>query len=98
MWERKWVLIVGVVAVVALALLVGVAQRTESQTTAAYRVPRTSTGDPDLNGFWQALNTAHYNLESHTAEAGLSTQFPELGALGAIPGGLGVVEGDAIPY
>ncbi len=61
----------------------------------AYRAPRAGNGHPDLNGIWQANNTAGWNLEAHSAEAG---PVLELGALGATPAGLGVVEGGSIPY
>jgi hypothetical protein len=60
-----------------------------------YRGPRTSDGKPNLNGIWQAINTAHWDLESHAAQAG---PVLELGAAGAIPAGQGVVEGGKIPY
>ncbi|HLX44410.1 MAG TPA: hypothetical protein VKR43_13290 [Bryobacteraceae bacterium] len=50
---------------------------------------------PDLNGIWQVLNTANWNLEGHAASAGYLAQ---LGAIGAVPPGLSVVEGDTIPY
>ena len=61
-----------------------------------YRAPRTADGRADLNGFWQALNTANWDLEEHgTAPA----PFPELlGAYLAQPAGLSVVEGGTIPY
>jgi hypothetical protein len=36
-----------------------------------YRAPRTPAGRPDLNGIWQALNTAHYDLEDHAARPAL---------------------------
>src|SRR5258708_37807501 len=32
-----------------------------------YRAPRTAGGRPDLNGIWQALDEANYDLEAHTA-------------------------------
>ena len=57
--------------------------------------PRTADGRPDLSGVWQALNTAHWNLEPHVSD------YPvllELGAQFAVPPGLGVVEGGRIPY
>jgi hypothetical protein len=60
-----------------------------------YTAPRTAGGQPDLNGFWQALNTAHWDLEAHDAAAGPVLQ---LGAAYAVPPGLGVVTGGAIPY
>jgi len=59
------------------------------------RVLRDADGHPDLRGIWQALNTANWDLEDHSAHAG--TMW-ETGAIGAEPAGLGVVEGGAIPY
>ena len=51
--------------------------------------------EPDLNGIWQALGTAHWDLEGHAARPG---PIVELGALGAVPAGLSVVLGGKIPY
>jgi hypothetical protein len=59
------------------------------------KLARTPDGKPDLNGIWQTMGSAHWNLEPHNAAAGPITA---MGALGAIPGGLGVVEGGRIPY
>jgi hypothetical protein len=53
-------------------------------------------GRPNFNGLWQALNTAYWNLESHSAE-GLN-EFWGLGAIAAIPAGRSVVRGGTIPY
>jgi hypothetical protein len=61
----------------------------------SYRAPRTADGKPDLNGIWQALNTADWDLEGHAAAA---SPVASLGAVFATPPGLGVVEGDEIPY
>src|SRR5580704_363131 len=63
--------------------------------TPAYRAPRAADGKPDLNGIWQALNTADWDLEGHAAAMG---PVASLGAVFAKPPGLGVVEGDEIPY
>jgi hypothetical protein len=71
--------------------------------------PRTKDGKPDLNGIWQAMNSANFDLEPHAARAAMAMvpgQFvpvpaPEvvkMGAVGSVPAGLGVVEGDTIPY
>ena len=50
-----------------------------------YDGPRTPEGQPDLNGFWQVLNSAAWDIRPHNAQDG-------------IPAGLGVVEGGGIPY
>jgi len=53
-------------------------------------------GHPDLNGVWQAIGTAYWNVEGHSAEA--LPGFSQLGAIGAIPAGQSVVVGGRIPY
>jgi hypothetical protein len=37
-----------------------------------------------MNGIWQAMGSAYWNLEDHSASA---TQFWQLGAIGRDPGG-----------
>jgi len=77
--------------------------------TPAYRAPRTPDGKPDLNGIWQALNEANYDIELHIARPALALQpgpygpvpaaaVLPLGAVGAVPPGVGVVEGGELPY
>ena len=34
-----------------------------------FTVPRISDGRPNLNGIWQALVTANFNVEDHEAQA-----------------------------
>ncbi len=74
-----------------------------------YRAPRTANGKPDLNGIWQALNEANYDLEGHMASPALALRkgpygpvpaaaVLALGAVGSVPPGVGVVEGGEIPY
>jgi hypothetical protein len=59
--------------------------------------PERIAGEPNLNGIWQAVNSAHWNLEAHSAEA--LEDFWQLGAIGAIPAGQSVITGDGrIPY
>ena len=66
-----------------------------SPASAQFAASRTPDGNPDLNGIWQAMGSAHWDLEAHTARHG---PVEALGALGAIPAGLSVVEGGTIPY
>jgi hypothetical protein len=100
-----------VMAVVATAAIVATAL---SSTPAAgqapaYRAPRSADGHADLNGIWQAVNEANFDLETHMARPAMAlrpgpfgplaaTQVLALGAVGAVPAGLGVVEGGEIPY
>jgi len=66
-------------------------------------------GKPDLNGLWQAVNSANYDIQAHTAKAALqmrpgpivpipAKEVLALGAVGSVPSGAGVVEGDELPY
>src|SRR5947209_417209 len=56
-----------------------------AQASSSYTGPRTPDRKPDLNGIWQALGTAHWDVEAHSASEG-------------VPAGFSVVEGGAIPY
>jgi hypothetical protein len=76
----------------------------------AYHAPRGPDGKhPDLNGVWQVMNTANYNIEAHASSAALQMRpgpvvpvpakdVLALGAVGSVPAGLSVVEGGDIPY
>ena len=99
---------IAVVAAAAGALIAVTAIPLAGQAP-AYRAPRTGDGKPDLNGIWQANNEANYDLEAHMARPGLALRAGPygpvpaaavlaLGAVGAVPPGLGVVEGGPIPY
>lgn len=56
-----------------------------AQTPGIASIPRTGDGKPDLSGIWQVLNRANDNILAHSASEGA-------------PAGLGVVDGDEIPY
>ena len=75
-----------------------------------WKAPRGPGGiNPDLNGVWQALNEANYDIERHMARpsvelrAGPMGPVPSaatlrMGATAAVPPSLGVVVGGKLPY
>ncbi len=76
-----------------------------------YVAPRGPDGvHPDLNGVWQVMNVANYNIEAHPAQSAMqlrpgpyvpvpAASVVALGAVGAVPAGIGIVQGDGkIPY
>jgi len=76
-----------VAAAVIVGLVSGAAKPTAGQAPGAssYKAPRTLDGKPDLAGIWQVLNTASWDIQAHNASEG-------------VPAGLGVIEGNVIPY
>ena len=76
-------LIVATVAATLVAVATAIPAMGQD-VTQTYQAPRTPDGRPDLQGIWQAVNTAVWNLEDHAASLG-------------IPAGVGVVQGK-IPY
>ena len=80
---------------IAIAASLVLSATTALSQTPEYRAPRTADGLPDLNGIWQTINTANWDVEPHAAGPSLVT---ELGAIAAVPPGKGVVEGGEIPY
>ena len=86
------------------------AQAQKAKSGATYKAPRGPDGKrPDLNGVWQAMNSAGWDIEPHAARAALQLRpgpfvpvpakaVVALGAVGAVPAGLGIVEGGEIPY
>ena len=81
---KRWFVgfLLGLTAIFALTPMPIIGQ---TPATTPYTPPRTRDGHPDLQGIWQALNTAADDLEAHNASLG-------------VPPGPGVVEGGAIPY
>jgi len=56
-----------------------------SVDAAAQTSARTSDGKPNLQGIWQVLNTAAWDIQDHSARLG-------------VPAGQGIVVGNDIPY
>ena len=90
-------LLIGTTLALMAGWLLPVLTRVAAQAPAspAYRAPRTPDGKPNLNGIWQAINTANYDIEAHSAAP---SPVLDLGAAGAVPAGLGVVDGGTLPY
>jgi hypothetical protein len=61
---------------------------------ATSNIPRMPDGKPNFTGLWQALGTADWDIRDHSAGPG---PFYQLGAIGAMPAGQGIVDGE-IPY
>ena len=60
-----------------------------------YKAPRLAgTNHPNLNGLWQSLTEANWDIQAHAAQPGP----PQFGALYAQPAGPGIVEDNEIPY
>jgi len=57
----------------------------EQETKPPYVPNQTVDGEPDLQGIWQAMNTAAWNIQNHSARH-------------EVPAGQGVVDGNEIPY
>jgi hypothetical protein len=84
-------------AIAAGAALVASLAPAEPARAADPQHPAKIGGKPNLNGVWQAITGAYWNVEDHSA-SGLSN-FWQLGAIAAIPAGQSVVDGDGkIPY
>jgi len=96
MGKRFYNGIAGLMGLSILVALISAPIPAQAQTQApAYRAPRTKDGKPDLNGIWQAVNSANWDIEGHGAAPGLMWQ---LGAEFSEPPGLGIVEGGPLPY
>ena len=106
----RWLSVVqvSVVAAVAAATFALVSSPAVEGQARAGAIPR-ANGKPDLNGLWQAVNSANYDIQAHTAKAALqmrpgpivpipAKEVLALGAVGSVPSGIGVVDGDELPY
>ena len=93
-WLRN---LIGLAAISAGSTALLLAIEPATAQSSSYHHPRLiGTDNPDLNGIWQAVNTANWDIRPHAA--GPSALPDLLGAIGAVPAGLGVVEGNEIPY
>lgn len=108
-WGKGWTTALFIVAIAGVLFLRVMAQGTKT-TPAAQSTTARPAGKPDFSGIWEANNTANWDLQTHAARpmvaqpgylpntVTLAAPVLGLGSIGWVPGGLGVVEGDEIPY
>jgi hypothetical protein len=110
--NRRWMVIskrLATAGAVVIGLSMGAISLAGQQAAPAYRPTRLPDGHPDLNGIWQALNEANWDILPHVAKPALALRkgpygpVPDakvlyLGAVGSVPPGMGIVDGDEIPY
>ena len=82
-------------AAASTVVILGLAAASSRGQSAAYLAPRTGDGKPDLNGIWQAMNAANWDIQDHDQRQG---PLSALGAAFSVPSGEGVVVGNEIPY
>jgi hypothetical protein len=82
-------------ALLTIAIVVAWTKPMSSQAANVYKAPRAADGKPNVSGIWQAANTANWDIQDHPARQG---PVVTLGASFSVPGGLGIVEGNEIPY
>ena len=87
--------LIAAMALVAVAALWFATIVPGQNSTAA--VQRTNDGKPNLNGIWQSVKTANWDIEAHEAQAGTASR--NHGRRGErSPEVMGIVEGDEMPY
>jgi hypothetical protein len=111
---RSMIMVAIAAAAVSAVITVSVTQTSGAPAPAPAARPATVGGKPNFSGIWQANNEANWDLQAHAALPAAVTQpgiyaydyarvpaapVLALGAAGAVPGSLGVVQGDGqIPY
>ena len=81
--------------VASSAAVVSILAVTAAAQAPTYKAARLAGTDrPNLDGLWQALTEANWDIQAHAAQPGP----PQFGALYAEPAGPGIVEGNEIPY
>lgn len=106
----KGLIAAALLAAAAVVCSLVIMERTAPAAAASPAAPGRIAGKPDFNGIWEANNTANWDLLTHearpmVAQPGLlpntvvlAAPVLALGSIGWVPAGLGVVEGDTIPY
>jgi hypothetical protein len=108
-WGKGSVIVISAAA--AAAGILWMAARSATPVSAAGQdTAGRIAGKPDFSGIWEANNTANWDLLTHQARPMVAQQgltpnsvvsaapVVALGSIGWVPSGLGVVDGDEIPY
>jgi hypothetical protein len=90
------IFVIGTVAALATFAITAKSLVAQAPLPAGYKAPRTATGQPDLNGFYQSISTANWDIEEHAAQAAPYQNL--VGAYLAQPPGFSIVEGGTVPY
>jgi hypothetical protein len=90
---NRWTTWIFLTALFAI-LITAIPGRGQARGAGASNIKRMPDGKPNFTGLWQALGTADWDIRDHSAQPG---PFFQLGAIGAMPAGQGIVDGD-IPY
>jgi hypothetical protein len=108
-WGKGSVIVISAAAAAAIVLWASAKSATPVSAAGQDTAGRIA-GKPDFSGIWEANNTANWDLLTHqarplVAQQGLTPNsvvsgapVVALGSIGWVPSGLGVVEGDEIPY
>ena len=93
---NRWKISTLVTALISV-LVIGVAIHGQTRGAPASTTsnPTRIAGKPNFTGLWQAQGTAYWDIRDHSAQA--TPLVNTIGALGAIPAGQGIVDGE-IPY
>jgi hypothetical protein len=109
-WGKRGAVAVTIAAAAAIVFLEAPHAGAQSASPAALGGMPRIAGKPDFSGIWEANNTANWDLQTHEArpmvgQAGLTPNSVvlaapvlALGSIGWVPPGLGIVDGEEIPY
>jgi hypothetical protein len=108
-WGRAGVIAISTAAAAA-GLFWMVTRNATPVSAAGEDVAGRIAGKPDFSGIWEANNTANWDLLTHQSRPMVGQQgltpgsvvsaapVVALGSIGWVPSGIGVVDGDVIPY
>src|ERR1041385_7275518 len=82
-----------VIVIVALLASIAASSQAPGASGQGGKPPVKTERHPDLQGVWQTLNTAAWDVRNHPGQL-----FPGLPARFAQPAGQGVVDGHDLPY